>query len=212
MKGGGVMETKEITDKLRSFYLDFVIRRVINADFDFEVFEFAASRLEQQEVKIEELHDFSEMQKEEISILKKQLSEKQPEWISVEDERKPKHLQNYFVAYVFGNGKEHFFREAIYIADKGNGIVDGPHFNDEGVDGMRVTHWMEIPKVSDPPKPKEPSFKDVFLKAFPKAQLYSDGIPIACRANIFGEKCLMKSKCSECWNQPYFEEEGGEDV
>lgn len=135
------------------------------------------------------------------------------EWISVEDERKPKHLHNYFIAYVFGNGEKHFYREALYIADKGNGLVDGAHFNDEGVDGMRVTHWMDIPKLPEPPKPKEPTFKDVFLKAFPKAIIFDPAVTIDCCAVfpwLLDEKlcCQMDMTCEECWDQPYFEPEG----
>ena len=58
------------------------------------------------------------------------------------------------------------------------------------------------------PEPKVPTFKDVFLKAFPKAIMYNDGIPLSCRASIFGGKCSLGStKCFECWNQSYFEEE-----
>ena len=74
------------------------------------------------------------------------------EWISVKDERKPKDRRNYFIAYVFGDSNMHFFGEAKYHAYEGNGIVDRPHFSNEGVDGMRVTHWMEIPKLPQPPK------------------------------------------------------------
>ena len=72
------------------------------------------------------------------------------EWIAVKDERKPKDRKNYFIAYVFGDSDIHFFGEAKYHAYEGNGIVDRPHFSDEGVDGMRVTHWMEIPKLPQP--------------------------------------------------------------
>lgn len=73
-------------------------------------------------------------------------------WISVKDERKPKDRRNYFIAYVFSDSDMHFFGEAKYHAYEGNGIVDRPHFSNEGVDGMRVTHWMEIPKLPQPPK------------------------------------------------------------
>jgi hypothetical protein len=27
-----------------------------------------------------------------------------------------------------------------------NGYVTGPHFSNEGMNGMRVTHWMPLPK------------------------------------------------------------------
>jgi hypothetical protein len=56
-------------------------------------------------------------------------------------------LRNYFIAYVFGDFDMHFFSEAKYHAYGGNGIVEGPHFSNEGVEGMRVTHWMPIPTL-----------------------------------------------------------------
>lgn len=57
-----------------------------------------------------------------------------------------------------------------------------------------------------------PTFKDVFLSKFPEARLYSDGSPLSCRKIIFGKKCPVGMKCSECWNQPYFDEEGEGDA
>lgn len=74
------------------------------------------------------------------------------EWISVEDEQKPKDRKHYFIAYVFGDSDMHFFGEAMYHAFEGNDLVDRPHFSNEGVNDMRVTHWMEIPKLPQPPK------------------------------------------------------------
>ena len=74
-------------------------------------------------------------------------------WIPVSDETiKPKDRRNYFVAYVFGNSTMTFFGEAKYHADGNNGYVQGSHFSDEGMNGMRVTHWMEIPPLPEPPK------------------------------------------------------------
>ena len=75
-------------------------------------------------------------------------------WIPVEDEQKPKDRRNDFIAYVFGDSDMHFFGEAKYHAYEGNGVVDRPHFSNEGVNEMRVTHWMEIPKLPLPQPPK----------------------------------------------------------
>lgn len=127
----------------------------------------------------------------EAELGKRTINDRPYEWISVEDEPYPDLDCNVNMSW-------HLYPQDVpcYLVFQGNGSGD---------DG--VTHWMRV----EPPNPKETTFKDKFLEAFPKAQLYSDGIPIACRANIFGEKCLMKSNCSECWNQPYFEtEEEGE--
>lgn len=74
-------------------------------------------------------------------------------WIPVSDETiKPKDRRNYFIAYVFGNSTMTFYGEAKYHAAGDNGYVQGSHFSNEGVDGMRVTHWMEIPSLPEPPK------------------------------------------------------------
>ena len=74
-------------------------------------------------------------------------------WIPVSDEtRKPKDRRNYFIAYVFGDSTMTFYGEAKYHAAGDNGYVQGAHFSNEGVDGMRVTHWMEIPPLPEPPK------------------------------------------------------------
>jgi hypothetical protein len=74
------------------------------------------------------------------------------QWIPIEDEQKPKDRREYFIAYVFGDSDIHFFGAAKYHAYEGNGVVDRPHFSNEGVNEMRVTHWMEIPKLPQPPK------------------------------------------------------------
>ena len=75
-------------------------------------------------------------------------------WIPIEDEQKPKDRRNYFIAYVFGDSDMHFFGEAMYHAYEGNGLVDRPHFSNEGTNGMRVTHWMEIQQLPRPEPPK----------------------------------------------------------
>lgn len=71
------------------------------------------------------------------------------QWISVEDE-KPKRRGNYFIAYKFKGSDMRFFGEAMWHDDiPDNGFVKGDHFSNEGMNGMYVTHWMEIPM---PPK------------------------------------------------------------
>ena len=69
------------------------------------------------------------------------------EWISVYSNEKPKDRREYFVAYVFGDSDMHFYGTERYHAFEGNGIVNRPHFSNEGVHEMRVTHWMPIPQL-----------------------------------------------------------------
>lgn len=104
------------------------------------------------------------------------------EWISVED-RLPEG------GLVLCTDGEYCFVDKI------------PDMEDVREDG--VTHWMPLP---EPPKPKEPTFKDVFLKAFPKASCDD----VSC-CMVFTEQFIYDScdeNCAACWNQPYFEKEG----
>lgn len=126
----------------------------------------------------------------EIAELKKQLSEK-PEWVSVEERLPKEFLKLYFVYRKRGK-----ITLSTYYPNKVWNYDD-------------VAYWMPFPGF---PKPKKPTFKDVFLKAFPKTKI-EQGIPKACVEYIFpwGKYPHCNSRnCDKCWNQPYFEEEGGE--
>lgn len=70
-------------------------------------------------------------------------------WISVKEDKKPRHLQECLIAFVYGDddSDRHFYGVERYYAFDGNGLVDRPHFGNEGVEGMRVTHWIPIPKL-----------------------------------------------------------------
>ena len=84
---------------------------------------------------------------------KQATSDKTSEWISVEDEEKPRHGQECFIRYTFDNRNDpnqHFYGVARYCAGGDNGYVNRPHFENEGWYGMRVTHWMPLPE-----EPKE---------------------------------------------------------
>lgn len=74
---------------------------------------------------------------------------KQSDWISVADSRKPRNLQQCFIAYVYADSNMIFYGEARYHAFEGNGLVDRPHFSNEGVDGMTVKYWMPIPRFPE---------------------------------------------------------------
>ena len=73
-------------------------------------------------------------------------------WIPVTEE-KPKRRGHYFIAYKFRGSDMRFYGEAMWHDDiPDNGYVKGHHFSNEGVEGMYVTHWMEIPRLPAPPK------------------------------------------------------------
>lgn len=76
--------------------------------------------------------------------------QEQSRWISVK-ERLPKRRADYLCIYVFGDSEMHFYGVLMFHPeqDAENGYVTGPHFSDEGMEGMRVTHWMPLP---EPPK------------------------------------------------------------
>lgn len=169
------METKEICQKLDQFLDEINVGGKHRVNLS--LFSDAADRLEQQET--------------EIVKLKQQLSQQQPEWISVED-RLPEPMESVLI-YDHKNKR-------IAICRFGNCPTDAGSF---------CSHWMLLP---EPPKPKEPTFKDKFLEAFPKAKI-EEGLPKACVEDIFPwvkyPHCNGRN-CDKCWNQPYFEpqEEG----
>ena len=61
--------------------------------------------------------------------------------------------EEYFVSYVFTDCDMRFYGAAFWNDDlETNGYVTGPHFSNEGVNGMKVTHWMETQKLPEPPR------------------------------------------------------------
>lgn len=184
------METKEIARNLNHFVNE--IRLDYKGTIDLSLLSEASERLKELESEKENLIHYNadlnnQLNEAEFHIekLKKQLSEK-PEWISVE-ERLPEVTD-----------KLH------WVYRKCGKITLSTYYSNKNWDYDDVTYWMYFPGF---PKPKEPTFKDVFLEKFPKASTNDKGDPKACRALIFGEGRCHHNKCSECWNQPYFEEE-----
>lgn len=105
------------------------------------------------------------------------------EWINVEDEPIP-------------GEQYHVFTVLPKIIIKRNPETGEP------------AYWMRL----EPPKPKMPTFKDVFLEAFPKTKLLDGGTPVVCAKGVFPQigdfDDCCNGICRECWNQPYFEKEG----
>ena len=97
--------------------------------------------------------DFVDVEALEVAVACMQEQERS-EWISV-DEDLPKKRGHYFIAYKFDGSDMRFYGEAMFHPEGGNCFVDRPHFSNEGVDGMYVTHWMKIPKLPLPQPPKE---------------------------------------------------------
>lgn len=74
----------------------------------------------------------------------------QPKWISVGDEQKPRHGKEYLCVCALPNDPKHewdWIMVLRWYSHGSNGLVDRPHFADEGVNGMYVTHWMPTPKL-----------------------------------------------------------------
>ena len=73
------------------------------------------------------------------------------EWISIEDNRKPKQMQECLCICRLDD--EETNKWDYYLVLKwhdypwcDNGVVNRPHFTDEGVAGMRVVYWMPLPE------------------------------------------------------------------
>lgn len=135
---------------------------------------------------------FYELEKELDALKNASKISKKPEteWISMEDERKPKE------------------GESCIVRSSTDCITIRKYEKGGFPDNHRIRYWMHNPAL---PKPKEPTFRDVFLKAFPKAPLGYNGALKLCARNVFPQiNCSLSNGCAECWSQPYFKEEGGE--
>ena len=73
---------------------------------------------------------------EEIAVLREK-----KRWVDVR-EKLPERDGHYLCRYVFGSGGKGFYGTLDYYA-----IDPRPHFQHEGIHGMNVTHWMDIPEV-----------------------------------------------------------------
>ena len=75
----------------------------------------------------------------------------QQEWTSVKDEL-PKRRREYLCICQFGEDPHWRFCNVLMFnpeKDGDNGCVKGPHFSDEGMDGMKVVYWMPLTKMPD---------------------------------------------------------------
>lgn len=88
--------------------------------------------------RLEELVERCARYAEEIAVLRERV-----EWVAV-TARLPKRDGHYLCRYTFGKERDMVFCQVLdyYATDQ------RPHFQHEGVHGMAVTHWMEIPEVT----------------------------------------------------------------
>lgn len=85
-----------------------------------------------------------------------QLEAQVPRWISVEERLPERHGQQCVGLYSIGEYKGYLTPYVFtWHAYGNNGYVDGPHFNDEGLDGLKVHYWMPLPPLPEPPKEDE---------------------------------------------------------
>lgn len=69
-------------------------------------------------------------------------------WISVEEEQKPKLREPCLCVCSYGDDHEWDFMMVLkWMGNCDNGLVNRPHFQDEGTYGMHVTHWMHLPEL-----------------------------------------------------------------
>lgn len=205
------METKEIIEKLNNFCESFFSKNVV--EMDVSLFKEAAERLEELEEISEnwcnlndENMEILRKYREEITELKYQLSEQQPKWIMAEDSPPPS-LGYYLVTALDLDSYKYYTTIAKW---------HGHMFTtQDDTLGQNLTVIAWLPKSANP-APLVPTFRDVFLKAFPKAPVNKNGIPTFCIGCVFPQvHNIEEMNCDweheTCWNQPYFAEGEGEE-
>lgn len=183
------MKTEEIIENMRICYKGKCDKctMVMKSDCIDDLLRVAAEKLWKNEVEINN-------QRCEIEALKKRVNkpgtQKSQEWISTKDGIPAKDIK--VLSY------DKYGSIGTYYFDK-----------DYSEEKSTITHWMFLP---DPPK-KVKTYKDVFLEAFPNADMIEKVTPRVCRLYIFGsdttQQCEWNCTCEDCWNQPYPEKEGG---
>lgn len=84
-------------------------------------------------------------QGEQIADLENKLATVNGGWIPTSLGLYPDKQGTYLCLVKFPEAKEAFPYCLNWHPYGYNGFINGPHFSDEGMNGMRVTHWMPIP-------------------------------------------------------------------
>lgn len=74
----------------------------------------------------------------------------QSNWISVAADKKPKNGEDCLCVCTLPNDPKHewdWMAVLRWYSNGDNGYVNGPHFQHEGSEGMKVTHWMPLPSA-----------------------------------------------------------------
>lgn len=196
------MKTRIVIDLLR-YWGNHCDAHISNGEYQVEgsvLLKNAASKIERLCEDVSERNEKIGKLKKNNRKLRKDLAEREaaPGWISVE-ERLPEE-----------EGKIYF----ILFADENQPMAS--YFGCGRFTHENVAYWMPLPA---PPK-KVKTYTDVFWErmkeVFPDFT-NKDPKPSYCRPAMFGEDfnleyiCGKMKDCEDCWNQPYPEEEGGEE-
>lgn len=110
------------------------------------------------------------------------------------------------------NKTEVYFEERTRMCSSINDCCDCPFYSERGrfvpcqqVECSKPLKAIEIVQKWSDEHPIK-TYQDVFLKAFPKAPISTDGQPVACRKVVFGTPvdCVVVG-CYACWNEEYKE-------